>query len=163
MNQALCPVDGIEWCVCALYGQDTERIGTYCTIIIIFRHANMAQGLDGCLWAVGSLEEEKMRVGCLGDSCLEDVGSYLAIVHMGNGCGGYGSGLFFPAGSELAGGDETLTGHVFFLDFGKECQDLTGYSLVQQLDLPQLTAKELEDLPNQLTALWPIALGHLGD
>ena len=29
----------------------------------------------------------------------------------------------------------------------------TKYSLIQQINLPQLTAKELEDLPNQLTAL----------
>ena len=34
MNQALYPVDKIEWCVYALYKQDTEKIGTYCTIVI---------------------------------------------------------------------------------------------------------------------------------
>ena len=51
MNQALYPVDEIECCVYALYKQDRERIGTYCTIITIFRHANMAQSLDGYLWA----------------------------------------------------------------------------------------------------------------
>ena len=27
MNQALYPVDKIEWCVYTLYKQDTERIG----------------------------------------------------------------------------------------------------------------------------------------
>ena len=64
MNQALYPVDKIEWCVYALYKQDTERIGTYCTIITMFRHANMAQSLDGYLWAVSSLKEEKMRIRC---------------------------------------------------------------------------------------------------
>ena len=47
MNQTLYPVDKIEWCVylvdkiecCvyALYKQDTERIGTYCNIITLFR------------------------------------------------------------------------------------------------------------------------------
>ena len=42
MNQALYAVDKIEWCVYALYKQDTERIGTYCTIVTTFRHANMA-------------------------------------------------------------------------------------------------------------------------
>ena len=73
MNQALYPVDKIEWCVYALYKQDTERIGTYCTIITTFRHANMAQSLDGYLWAVSSLKEEKMRIRCLEDSHLEDI------------------------------------------------------------------------------------------
>ena len=37
MNQALYPVDKIEWCVYALYKQDAERIGTYCTIITTYR------------------------------------------------------------------------------------------------------------------------------
>ena len=52
MNHALYPVDKIEWCIYALYKQDIERIGTYCTITTMFRHANMAQSLDGYLWAV---------------------------------------------------------------------------------------------------------------
>ena len=55
MNQALYPVDKIEWCV---YKQDAERIGTYCTIITMYRHANMAQSLDGYLWAVSSLNKK---------------------------------------------------------------------------------------------------------
>ena len=148
MNQALYPVDKIEWCVYALYKQDTERIGTYCTIITTFRHANMAQSLDGYLWAVSSLKEEKMRIRCLEDSHLEDIKPPLMIVHIGNGCEGYSSNLFIPAKSELTSEDETLTRHVFFLDFNNEYQDLTKYSLIQQLNLPQLTAKELEDLPN---------------
>ena len=50
-----------------------------------------------------------------------------------------------------------------FLDFNNEYQDLTKYSLIQQLNLPQLTAKELEDLPNRLTALQPMTLNHLKD
>ena len=59
MNQALYPVDKIEWSVYALYKQDTERIGTYCTIVTTYRHANMAQSLDGYLWAVSSLKKKR--------------------------------------------------------------------------------------------------------
>ena len=163
MNQALYPVDKIEWCVYALYKQDTERIGTYCTIITTFRHANMAQSLDGYLWAVSSLKEEKMRIRCLEDSHLEDIKLPLMIIHIGNGCEGYSSNLFIPAKSKLASEDETLTRHVFFLEFNDEYQDLTKYSLIQQLNLPQLMAKEMEDLPNQLIALQPMTLNHLKD
>ena len=161
MNQALYPVDKIEWCVYALYKQDTERIGTYCTIVTTYRHANMAQSLDGYLWAVSSLKKEKMRIRCLEDSHLEDIKPPLTIVYIGDGCEGYTSNLFIPAKSELTSEDETLTRHVFFLDFNDEYQDLTKYSLIQQLNLPQLTAKELEELPNQLTALQPMTLNHL--
>ena len=129
----------------------------------MFRHANMAQSLDGYLWAVSSLKEEKMRIRCLEDSHLEDIKPPLMIVHIGNGCEGCSSNLFIPAKSELTSEDETLTRCVFFLDFNNEYQDLTKYSLIQQLNLPQLTAKELEDLPNQLTALQPMTLNHLKD
>ena len=163
MNQALYPVDKIEWCTHALYKQDTERIGTYCTIITTFRQANMAQSLDGYLWAVSSLKEEKMRIRCLEDSHLEDIKPPLTIVHIGNGCEGYSSNLFIPAKSEITSEDETLMRHVFFLEFNDEYQDLTKYSPIQQLNLPQLTAGELRDLPNQLTALQPITLNHLKD
>ena len=159
LNQALYPVDKIEWCVYVLYKQDTERIGTYCT----FRHANMAQSLDGYLWEVSSLKEEKMRIRCLEDSHLEDIKPPLTIIHIGNGCEGYSSNLFIPAKSKLTSEDETLTRHVFFLEFNDEYQDLTKYSLIQQLNLPQLTAEELENLPNRLTALQPMTLNHLKD
>ena len=148
MNQALYPVDKIEWCIYTLYKQDVERIGTYCTITTTFRHANMAQSLDGYLWVVSSLKEEKMRIRCLEDSHLEDIKPPLTIVQIGNGCEGYSSNLFIPAKSELTSEDETLTRHVFFLEFNEEYQDLTKYSLIQQLNLPQLTSEELEDLPN---------------
>ena len=123
----------------------------------------MAQSLDGYLWAVSSLKEEKMRIRCLEDSHLEDIKPLLTIVYIGNGCEGYSSNLFIPAKSELTSEDEALTRHVFFLDFNDEYQDLTKYSLIQQLNLPQLTAKELEELPNQLTALQPMTLNHLKD
>ena len=92
-----------------LYKQETEKIGIYCTIVTTFRHANMAQSLDGYLWAVSSLKEEKMRIRCLEDSHLEDIKPLLMIVHIGNCCEGYSSNLFIPAKSELNSEDETLT------------------------------------------------------
>ena len=156
MNQALYPVDKIEWCVYALYRQDTERIGTYCTIVTTYRHANMAQSLDGYLWAVSSVKKEKMRIRYLEDSHLEDIKPPLTIVYIGDGCEGYSSNLFIPAKSELTSEDETLTRHVFFLEFNDEYQDLTKYSLIQQLNLPQPTAKR-----TGRTALQPMTLNHL--
>ena len=108
----------------------------------------MAQSLDGYLWAVSTLVKEKMRIRCLEDSHLEDIIPPLTIIQIGNGCEGYSSNLYIPAKSELTSDDETLTRHVFFLHFNAEYQDLTKYSLIQQLNLPQLTPEELENLPN---------------
>ena len=121
----------------------------------------MAQSLDRYLWAVSTLKEEKMRIRCLEDSHLEDILPPLTIIQVGNGCEGYSSNLFIPAKSELTSEDETLTQHVFFLHFNEEYQNLTRYSLIQQLQIQQLTPKELETLPDQLTALQPLTLNHL--
>ena len=69
------------------------------------------------------------------------------IVYIGDGCEGYSSNLFIPAKSELTSEFETLTRHVFFLDFNNEYQDLTKYSLIQQLNLPQLMQKNWKNYP----------------
>ena len=121
----------------------------------------MAQSLDRYLWAVSTLKEEKMRIRCLEDSHLEDILPPLTIIQVGNGCEGYSSNLFIPAKSELTSEDETLTWHVFFLYFNEEYQDLTKYSLIQQLQIQQLTPEELGTLPDWLTALQPLTLNHL--
>ena len=92
MNQALYPVEKIEWCIYALFEQDTDRIGTYCTVVTSYHHDNMAQSLDGYLWAVSTLKEEKMRI-----RCLEDILPPLTIIQVGNGCESYSSNLFIPA------------------------------------------------------------------
>ena len=148
MNQALYPIEKIEWCIYALFKQDTDRIGTYCMIATTYWHANMAQSLDGYLWAVSTLKQEKMRIRCLEDSHLEDILPPLTIIQVGNGCEGYSSNLFIPAKSELTSEDETLTQHVFFFHFNEEYQDLTRYSLIKQLQIEQLMPDELKNLPN---------------
>ena len=74
-----------------------DLLVTYCTITTMFKHANMAQSLDGYLWVVSSLKEEKMRIRCLEDSHLEDIKPPLRIVQIGNGCEGYSSNLFIPS------------------------------------------------------------------
>ena len=51
--------------------------------------------------------------------------------------------VIYLSQSELTSEDETLTRHIFFLEFNDEYQDLTKYSLIQQLNLPQLTSEEL--------------------
>ena len=121
----------------------------------------MAQSLDRYLWAVSTLKEEKMRIRCLEDSHLEDILPPLTIIQVGNGCEGYSSNLFIPAKSELTSEDETLTRHAFFLHFNEEYQNLTRHSLIQQLQIQQLTPKELKTLPDWLTTLQPLTLNHL--
>ena len=60
MNQALYPIEKLEWCAYALFAQDQNKIRQFCTINTQKQDANRAQSLNGYLWAVSSLKKEKM-------------------------------------------------------------------------------------------------------
>ena len=49
MNQALYPIDRLEWCVYALFTDDKEKKREYCSINTHKRDANKAQSLEGYL------------------------------------------------------------------------------------------------------------------
>ena len=49
MNQALYPIEKLEWCSYALFALDQNKIRQYCAINTQKRDANRAQSLDGYL------------------------------------------------------------------------------------------------------------------
>ena len=61
MNQALYPIDRLEWCVYALFTDDKEKKREYCSINTHKRDANKAQSLEGYLWAITAFNPEKMQ------------------------------------------------------------------------------------------------------
>ena len=89
MNQALHPIETINWCIYALFIQDQERIKKDCTMSFKPREGNLAQSLGGYLWAVSSLVGEKMQIRCLQETHIEQIKPPLQVIHMGNGCEGY--------------------------------------------------------------------------
>ena len=72
---------------------------------------------------------------------------------MGNGCEAYSSNLFIPAKSELTSKDNTAVRYIYFQQFNKDYQNITRYSLIKDLGLIKLSQKEIENLPDCLTAL----------
>ena len=82
MNQALYPIEKLEWCTYALFAQDQNRIRQYCAINIQKRDANRAQSLDGYLWVMSSLKKEKMQVRCLLDTHVVDIKPPLTIIYV---------------------------------------------------------------------------------
>ena len=161
MNQALYPIEKIEWCIYALFERNQTRIGKYCIISSKVRHANLAQSLDGYMWAISPLVEEKIQVRCLTETHIEVVRPPLTMLYVGNGCEAYSTNIFIPAKSELTSQDPQLTRHTFFLEFNEEYQDLTRYSMIQDLHFEQLTPEEIKNLPNRLTAMPPLQFNHL--
>ena len=101
MNQALYPVERIEWCIYALYIKDALKISQYCMVETKVRHANLAVSLEGYMWAISSLATTKLHIRCLTDSYLEEITPPLKIIYIGNGCEGFSNTITIPAKSEL--------------------------------------------------------------
>ena len=72
---------------------------------------------------------------------------------MGDGCEAYSNNLFIPAKSELTSTDGSLVRHNYFQKFNEEYQDITRYSLIEDLGIVQLTPKEIAKIPDRLTTL----------
>ena len=93
-----------------------------------------------------------MQIRCLTDTHVIDVKPPLTIIHVGNGCEAYSSNLFIPAKSELTSKDNAMMRHTYFQQFNEDYQNITRYSLIEDLGLIKLTKKEIENLPDHLTA-----------
>ena len=72
-NQALYPIERIEWCIYALFIKDTDRIATFCLVEIKVRHANLAVSLEGYMWAISSMATTILQIRCLIDTYLEEI------------------------------------------------------------------------------------------
>ena len=153
MNQALYPIDKLEWCIYALFTDDKEKKREYCSINTHKRDANKARSLEGYLWAITAFNPKKMQIRCLTDTHVIDIKPPLTIIYVGNGCEAYSNNLFIPAKSELTSTDSSLVRHNYFQQFNEQYQNITRYSLVEDLGIVQLTPKEIAKIPDRLTAL----------
>ena len=153
MNQALYPIDRLEWCIYALFTNNEEKKREYCSINTHKRDANKAQSLEGYLWAVTAFKPGKMQIRCLTDTHVIDIKPPLTIIYVGDGCEAYSNNLFIPAKSELTSTDSSLVRHNYFQKFNEEYQDITRYSLIEDLGIVQLTPNEIAKIPDRLMAL----------
>ena len=153
MNQALYTIDKLEWCIYALFTNDEKKKREYCSINTHKRDANKAQSLEGYLWAITTFESGKMQIRCLTDTHVIDIKPPLTIIYVGNGCEAYSNNLFIPAKSELTSADSSLVRHNYFQQFNEQYQNLTRYSLIEDLGIVQLTPKEIAKIPDRLMAL----------
>ena len=94
-----------------------------------------------------------MQIRCLTNTHVIDINPPLTIIYMGDGCEAYSNNLFIPAKSELTSTDSSLVRHNYFQKFNEEYQDITRYSLIEDLGIVQLTPKEIAKIPNRLMAL----------
>ena len=94
-----------------------------------------------------------MQIRCLTDTHVIDIKPPLTIIYVGNGCEAYSNNLFIPAKSELTSTDSSMVRHNYFQQFNEQYQNITRYSLIEDLGIVQLTPKEIAKIPDRLTAL----------
>ena len=161
MNQALHPVETVEWCVYALFIQDEERIKRDCSMNFKPRKANVAQSIGGYLWAVSSLVGEKMQIRCLTETHVEVIKPPLQIIHVGNGCEGYSPSIKIPAKSELTSQNDIAERTTYFMDFNAHYQKVQEVGPWNFFKIDEFTEKKLKDMVEVLPALPPMNYENL--
>ena len=150
MNQALHPIETINWCIYALFIQDEDRIKKDCEMNFRPREGNMAQSLGGYLWAVSSLVGEKMQIRCLQETHIKHIKPPLQVIHVGNGCEGYSPSIKIPVKSELTSQNDIIECTNFFLKFNMQYTKITK---VGPWDLFEISEWEAEELANMVAIL----------
>ena len=114
-DQALYPVERINWCVYALFINDYNRIKRDCLLETLNRTTNLAYSLDGYLWAISVLAAEKLQIRCVMETHVVTIKPPLKIVDVGNGCKAFSAIIYIPAKSELTATLQSITRSQFFL------------------------------------------------
>ena len=100
-NQALYPVEHMNWCIYALFINDKEQIEKNCFLKTINCTTNLAYSLDGYLWAISALAAKKLQIRCVMETHVITIKPPLQIVGIGNGCEAYSASIYILAKSEL--------------------------------------------------------------
>ena len=108
-NQALYPVECMNWCIYALFINDKEQIEKNCFLKTINRTTNLAYSLDGYLWAISALAAKKLQIRCVKETCVITIKPPLQIVDIGNGCEAYSASIYILAKSELTTTLQSIT------------------------------------------------------
>ena len=72
-NQALYPVERINWCIYALFINDYDRIGRDCLLKPLARTTNLAYSLDEYFWAISALAVEKLQIRCVMETYIINI------------------------------------------------------------------------------------------
>ena len=80
-EEALYPVNKIDWCIYALFINDLAKIESNCKFTTMIKHTNLAHSLDLYLWAISSLATEKLQIRCIHQTSVVTIDPSLQIIH----------------------------------------------------------------------------------
>ena len=107
---------------------------------------NLANSLDGYLWAISALPAEKLQVRCIMGTHVITIKPPLQIVDIGNGCEAYSASIYIPAKSELMATLQSVTRSHFFLEYNFNYPNVSNFLVWYKLDFAKLTNEEMETL-----------------
>ena len=138
-DQALYPVEIINWCIYALFINDHDQIRKDCFLTTLNRTTNLAYSLDGYLWAISALAAEKLQIRHVMDTHVVAIKPPLQIVDVGNGCKAYSTSIYIPAKSEMIATLQSITRSQFFLVWYK-----SDFAKLTDTEIKTLKAKVLQ-------------------
>ena len=152
-NQALYPVEHMNWCIYALFINNEEQIERNCYLKTINRTTNLAYNLDGYLWAISALATEKLQIRCVMETRVLTIKPPLQIVDIGNGCKAYSASIYIPANSELMTTLQSVTRSQFFLDYNFNYTNVSNFLIWHKTDFATLTTDEIKTLKAKMLKL----------
>ena len=152
-NQALYPVEQMNWCVYTLFINNEEQIERNCVLKTINRTTNLAYILDGYLWAISALATEKLQLRCIMETCVLTIKPPLQIVDIGNGCEAYSASIYIPAKSELMTMIQSIMQSQFFLDYNFNYTNVSNILIWHKTNFATLTPDEIKTLKAKILKL----------
>ena len=148
-NQALYPVEHINWCIYALPTNDHDQIRKDCFLKTLYRTTNAAYSLDGYLWPISALATKKLQIRCVMETHVVAIKPPLQIADVGNGCEAYSASIYIPAKSELTVRLQSITRSKFFLEYNFNYTNVSNFLVWYKLEFAKLTDTEIKTLkPN---------------
>ena len=160
-DQALYPVQHINWCIYALFINDHDQIRKDCFLKTLNRTANLAYSLDGYLWAISALAAEKLQIRCVMETHVVTIKPPLQIVDVGNGCKAYSASIYIPAKSELTATLQSITRSQSFLDYNFNYAYVSNFLVWYKSDFAKLTDAEIKTFKSKVLQLPSMSMDML--
>ena len=152
-DQALYPIEHINWCIYALFINDHNRIRKGCFLKTLNRTINLAYSLNGYLWAISALAAEKLQIRCVMETHVVTIKPPLQIVDAGNGLEAYSASIYIPAKSELTATLQSITRFQCFLDYNFNYTNVSNFLVWYKSDFAKLTDAEIKTLKAKVLQL----------
>ena len=159
LDQALYPVERVDWCIYALFKNDLPKIQKFCKISTQLVITDQAMSLDGYLWAISVLETTKIQIHCLQENFVRTIHPPVHILDVGHGCEAFTPTLYIPAQTSLTTTLQSLNRSTFFLDYNQEIEPFAKFAVWEKITFEKLTPTQVAKIKEMFQELPPLPMG----